>query len=36
MGSKDSKQKAEYGQMHIEIAQTLFTAGDTIKGTVHL
>ena len=36
MGSKDSKHKQEYADMHLELAKQEFSAGDVVTGIVHL
>ena len=36
MGSKDSKHKQEYADMHLELPKQEFTAGEVVSGVVHL
>ena len=36
MGNKDSRHKADYGTMHLELNKGIYTAGDMIEGSIHL
>lgn len=36
MGSKDSRHKQEYADMHLELPKLEFTAGEVVSGIVHL